>query len=214
MTVHFLANHTPEYGAPEAYSIQFAANSATTELLRPFYRPSAERKLGERAVLHSLDQVEFVRLPGNRHEYLGSKNGILDVKDFESRQLSELQRRLLAFPLLSHVRVLGVEKSSALRIELAVGVQAEQGRLLEVMPEFRAAVNQQSMKVTHDIRASAVMENPLMLRYALDNLRSNLGVAHPAAKALALHRRQVDEKQYYATVSNKHLQYIPRRRSQ
>lgn len=197
--MHSLENHTPEYGAPEAYSIQFAASPAVTEALRPFYKPSrADQKLGQRAILYSVETVPLMRLPGNRHEYPSNpKDGVRNINAFQSRQLDELKRRKLAFPLLSSARVLQKKNSQSLRIELTAGVKPEQASMLRVQPEFRAAADRQYMNVVHDIPASSAMENDVMLEAAMRQLFSALRLNHPAAAAdierLPLSERYVGE---------------------
>lgn len=189
-----------------SYALKLRPSDNLREMFEPFYRPSAQRKLG-RASLYSLATVTLETLPGPRYIYRDPQypdvNSIQAYHDAEVHHLDRIVGHEL--PLLSYLQVLK-SHTGWLRLHLKLGVEHDRAELAS-LSEFRTNANERALDVVLDIPPQDVIPNVQMQAAAKAGLEGELLVNHPAARAgnLPYYKRTVDPEHKFAQLESGRL---------
>lgn len=205
--VMFDPNHDPAKHIVTA-RLSLSPSEALQEELEPLYRPSiAASRLGHLALRSNIG-VPLEALPGQRFWYENPRHpGRNAIGEFEQYRLQHV-RPLIGrqLPLLSHLNVLRSSRDGTMRLKFQFGLNADEQQHLGKLHEFRALQQIPILEAHADIQSQDIVPNEVILRGAVEGLRSALGLNHPARERVPPARRFVDDE-YYAVIDSRQLTF-------
>jgi hypothetical protein len=193
------AQHPSDYEQSyERFHINFSPSDQLAEIISPFYKPQFREKAG-RAVLRSAAYLDLGILPGRSHIYDPNDQGVnyIEKVHFYSTQLGRdvAKRSLAIVSFLETAR----NNSGDVRLHLKANVPPRDRMLISALDEFRIPPIKPVMDLHWVIPEQYLIEGDEGISSAYNETSKDLGLNHPAARALPEFKRIVDQKWVYVT---------------
>jgi hypothetical protein len=180
----------------ERYHLTFSPSNQLAELVSPLYKPSMQHKAGQ-AAIKSLAFLDLEVLSGRRLIYRQDSSGSNEIEKvlFYQKQLEQdVKKRPLAIVAFTNLQL--NQHSGDLRLHLKVAPSPRDRIQISALPEFALPSEDPVLDVYWNLPSADRVDSTNEVGEVYADIKSNLGVNHPAASKLPYYKKPVSEWLY------------------